>query len=55
MDLKDIVIFMDLKFSLQVRDNILFGLAFESARYEKTIDVTALQPDLDILPVSIFV
>ncbi|KAK3198556.1 hypothetical protein Dsin_021971 [Dipteronia sinensis] len=34
----------------QVRDNILFGSAFESARYEKTIDVTALQHDLDLLP-----
>ncbi|CAK9309360.1 unnamed protein product [Citrullus colocynthis] len=37
-------------YNATVRDNILFGLAFESARYEKTIDVTALQPDLDILP-----
>ncbi|KAL0556634.1 hypothetical protein IC582_005148 [Cucumis melo] len=37
-------------YNATVRDNILFGLAFESARYEKTIGVTALQPDLDILP-----
>ncbi|XP_038877675.1 ABC transporter C family member 2-like isoform X3 [Benincasa hispida] len=33
-----------------VRDNIVFGSAFESARYAKTIDVTALQHDLDLLP-----
>ena len=37
----------------QVRDNILFGSPFEYARYEKAIDVTALQHDLDLLPVSI--
>ncbi|KAI9198159.1 hypothetical protein LWI28_011152 [Acer negundo] len=37
-------------FNATVRDNILFGSAFESARYEKTIDVTALQHDLDLLP-----
>ncbi|KAK0578361.1 hypothetical protein LWI29_009118 [Acer saccharum] len=37
-------------FNATVRDNILFGSAFESARYEKTIDVTALRHDLDLLP-----
>ena len=46
---------MELKFYLQVRDNILFGSGFESARYEKAIDITALQHDLDLLPVSISV
>lgn len=38
---------------LQVRENILFGSTFEPARYEKAIDVTALQHDLDLLPVSL--
>jgi hypothetical protein len=37
----------------QVRDNILFGSAFQSARYQKAIDVTALRHDLDLLPVSV--
>jgi hypothetical protein len=37
----------------QVRDNILFGSAFHSARYQKAIDVTALRHDLDLLPVSV--
>ncbi|KAL6991613.1 Canalicular multispecific organic anion transporter 1, partial [Sarracenia purpurea var. burkii] len=37
-------------FNATVRENILFGSAFEPARYEKTIDVTALQHDLDLLP-----
>nr|QIT08318.1 putative ABC transporter C family member 2-like protein [Siraitia grosvenorii] len=37
-------------FNATVRDNILFGSAFESARYEKAIDITALQHDLDLLP-----
>ena len=36
----------------QVRDNILFGSFFESSRYQKAIDVTALRHDLDLLPVS---
>lgn len=38
--------------SYQVRDNILFGSPFEAARYEKAVDVTALQHDLEVLPVS---
>ncbi|KAF3450335.1 hypothetical protein FNV43_RR06415 [Rhamnella rubrinervis] len=37
-------------FNATVRDNILFGSAFEPGRYEKAIDVTALQHDLDLLP-----
>ncbi|KAH7568510.1 hypothetical protein JRO89_XS06G0008700 [Xanthoceras sorbifolium] len=37
-------------FNATVRDNILFGSAFESGRYDKAIDVTALQHDLDLLP-----
>ncbi|XVF00520.1 hypothetical protein REPUB_Repub04eG0008100 [Reevesia pubescens] len=37
-------------FNATVRDNILFGSPFESARYEKAIDVTALQHDLELLP-----
>nr|DAD37246.1 TPA_asm: hypothetical protein HUJ06_007887 [Nelumbo nucifera] len=37
-------------FNATVRENILFGSIFEPARYEKAIEVTALQPDLDILP-----
>lgn len=36
-----------------MRDNILFGSSFQSARYQKAIDVTALRPDLDLLPVSV--
>ncbi|KAL7243223.1 hypothetical protein ACSBR1_015604 [Camellia fascicularis] len=37
-------------FNSTVRENILFGSVFESARYEKAIDVTALQHDLELLP-----
>ncbi|XWS55359.1 hypothetical protein CRYUN_Cryun10bG0167800 [Craigia yunnanensis] len=37
-------------FNATVHDNILFGSLFESARYERAIDVTALQHDLDLLP-----
>nr|XP_043620654.1 ABC transporter C family member 2-like [Erigeron canadensis] len=37
-------------FNATVRDNILFGSPFERAKYEKTIDVTALHHDLDLLP-----
>ena len=33
-----------------VRDNILFGKEFNQALYEKTLDVCALKPDLEILP-----
>lgn len=39
-------------FTVQVRENILFGSVFQPARYERTIDVTALQHDLELLPVS---
>ncbi|KAM1350686.1 hypothetical protein ACFX14_004730 [Malus domestica] len=37
-------------FNATVRDNILFGSYFDSGRYEKAIDVTALRHDLDLLP-----
>ncbi|KAF2317860.1 hypothetical protein GH714_041179 [Hevea brasiliensis] len=37
-------------FNATVRDNILFGSPFDSVRYEKAIDVTSLQHDLDLLP-----
>ncbi|PIA25107.1 hypothetical protein AQUCO_12500017v1 [Aquilegia coerulea] len=37
-------------FNATVRDNVLFGLNFEAARYEKAIEVTALQHDLELLP-----
>nr|QGP74115.1 ABCC transporter [Sedum alfredii] len=37
-------------FNATVRDNILFGFPFESFKYEKAIDVTALRHDLDLLP-----
>ncbi|WCJ24252.1 multidrug resistance-associated protein 1 [Euphorbia peplus] len=37
-------------FNATVRDNILFGSAFDSTRYEKAIDVTSLRHDLDLLP-----
>ncbi|OMO92331.1 hypothetical protein COLO4_17675 [Corchorus olitorius] len=34
-------------FNASVRDNILFGYSFQTERYRKTIDVTALRHDLD--------
>ncbi|RWR88755.1 ABC transporter C family member 2 [Cinnamomum micranthum f. kanehirae] len=37
-------------FNATVRGNILFGSAFQSARYEKAIKVTALEHDLELLP-----
>ncbi|XVE48508.1 hypothetical protein DITRI_Ditri01bG0007400 [Diplodiscus trichospermus] len=37
-------------FNASVRDNILFGSSFQPERYWKTIDMTALRQDLDILP-----
>ncbi|KAG8652165.1 ABC transporter C family member 2 isoform X1 [Manihot esculenta] len=37
-------------FNATVRDNILFGSPFDHARYERAIDVTSLQHDLDLLP-----
>ncbi|KAL8236017.1 hypothetical protein R6Q59_017098 [Mikania micrantha] len=37
-------------FNATVRDNILFGSPFEPAKYERTLDVTALQHDLELLP-----
>ncbi|XP_042421454.1 ABC transporter C family member 2-like isoform X2 [Zingiber officinale] len=37
-------------FNATVRDNILFGCPFRQSSYEKAIEVTALQHDLDLLP-----
>ncbi|KAK8553909.1 hypothetical protein V6N12_030888 [Hibiscus sabdariffa] len=37
-------------FNASVRNNILFGCSFQPERYWKTIDVTALRHDLNILP-----
>ncbi|KAJ9558164.1 hypothetical protein OSB04_012778 [Centaurea solstitialis] len=37
-------------FNATVRENILFGSKFEASRYWKTVEVTALEHDLDILP-----
>ncbi|KAL5771882.1 hypothetical protein ACOSQ2_011806 [Xanthoceras sorbifolium] len=37
-------------FNATLRENILFGSEFETTRYWKAIDVTALQHDLDLLP-----
>ncbi|KAH6788300.1 multidrug resistance-associated protein 1 [Perilla frutescens var. frutescens] len=37
-------------FNATVRDNIRFGEPFEPAKYEKSIDVTCLQHDLEVLP-----
>ncbi|WCJ24253.1 multidrug resistance-associated protein 1 [Euphorbia peplus] len=37
-------------FNATLRDNVLFGSAFDSSRYWQTIDVTALHHDLDLLP-----
>ncbi|KAL8091098.1 hypothetical protein AgCh_040269 [Apium graveolens] len=39
-------------FNATVRQNILFGSAFDPIRYSKAIDVTALRHDLDLLPVK---
>ncbi|KAK1381982.1 ABC-type xenobiotic transporter [Heracleum sosnowskyi] len=39
-------------FNATVRQNILFGSAFDPIRYSKAIDVTALRHDLDLLPGS---
>ena len=35
-----------------MRENIIFGSDFERERYWRAIDVTALQHDLDLLPVK---
>ncbi|XP_070021229.1 ABC transporter C family member 2-like [Nicotiana sylvestris] len=37
-------------FNATVRENILFGSAFDAARYDRAIDVTALRHDLELLP-----
>ncbi|KAF6167459.1 hypothetical protein GIB67_031660 [Kingdonia uniflora] len=37
-------------FNATVRENILFGSAYDAARYEKAIEVTALEHDLHLLP-----
>ncbi len=36
--------------NLSVRDNVLFGEAFDQAKYESVIDACALNLDLQILP-----
>lgn len=33
-----------------IRNNILFGKAYDEHLYQKTINICALQTDLDILP-----
>ena len=33
-----------------LRDNILFGNAYNEQRYNKVLDACALRPDLEILP-----
>ena len=33
-----------------IKDNILFGLPFDSGRYQKTLSACALEKDLDMLP-----
>ncbi|XP_065826757.1 multidrug resistance-associated protein 1-like [Oscarella lobularis] len=33
-----------------LRENILFGLPYDPEKYNRTIDVCALEPDLDVLP-----
>lgn len=38
--------------SYQVRGNILFGSDFVAEKYWKAVEVTALQHDLDLLPVK---
>ncbi|XP_044496374.1 ABC transporter C family member 12-like isoform X2 [Mangifera indica] len=37
-------------FNATLRENILFGSEFDSTKYWKAIDVTALEHDLDLLP-----
>ncbi|KAF3782029.1 ABC transporter C family member 12, partial [Nymphaea thermarum] len=37
-------------FNATVRDNILFGSTFQAERYQKAIEVTALEHDLQLLP-----
>ncbi|KAJ8490643.1 hypothetical protein OPV22_012364 [Ensete ventricosum] len=37
-------------FNATVRENILFGSPFQPSQYEKAIEVTSLQHDLDLLP-----
>ncbi|XP_021729901.1 ABC transporter C family member 2-like [Chenopodium quinoa] len=37
-------------FNATVRDNILFGSVFEPAKYETSLNVTALKQDLELLP-----
>ena len=39
---------------MQVRDNILFGSAYDPERYKRAVTVSALDVDLDLLPVSSF-
>ncbi|KAL8459756.1 hypothetical protein ACS0TY_031615 [Phlomoides rotata] len=41
-------------FNATVCDNILFGMPFEPAIYEKSIDVTCLRHDLEQLHMQLF-
>ena len=45
-------LFLNFACARQVRENILFGYPFQPSQYEKAIEVTSLQHDLDLLPVS---
>ncbi|CAI5495015.1 unnamed protein product [Closterium sp. Naga37s-1] len=37
-------------FNATVRDNILFGLPYDKQRYERAVEVSALERDLELLP-----
>lgn len=43
----------DCNVKCQVRDNILFGSNFKPERYWKAVSVTAMEHDLDLLPVEL--
>mgnify|MGYP007076051283 CR=1 FL=1 len=48
IDLDNVVINLLMK----VRDNILFGSSYDPERYKRAITVSALDVDLELLPVS---
>ena len=37
-------------YNATVRDNILFGLPYEEAKYQRALEAASLAPDLAILP-----